>query len=384
MSEALDNIAKLPDISFINNYTLEDIQSRLINSFQEHYQEITGEKIRLAKADPYRLMLLASASVLYQGFQNADKAGKMNFLKYSYGDYLKNLAAFKNIKEKEPVAASVTVRWSLAEARAQATSIPAGSRVTGDNEIYFETTEYNEIPIGSTYIDIVMTCTITGEDGNGYIPGELNIDVDETPYIDSVENIDTSRGGEGTETDDSIKERTYLAPSGYSTAGPEDAYIFHAKNYDSNIGDVYIDSSSAGVVDVRFLMDDGSIPGSGIISGLQEYLSAKDKRPLTDNVVVAAPTQITYNITGTYYINKSDRDRAVQIQQLVVDAVSEYITWQRSRIGRDINPDELQRRIINAGAKRVVLTAPVFTTLTTTQVAALGTKSMTYGGIEDD
>lgn len=384
MSESLESIKNLPDISFIENKTLTDIQSEMIRSFQNHFKDITGREIRLARADPYRIMMLAASSVIYQCFQAVDKAGKMNFLKYSYGDYLKHLAAFKNISAKEPQAAKVKVRWYLEEAREQATAIPNGSRVTADNEIYFESTEYKEIPIGQTYIDIVMTCTTTGSDGNGFIPGEINIDVDETPFIDRVENIETSTGGEDVESDDSIKERTFLAPSSYSVAGPEDAYIYWAKQYDSEVGDVYPYSPAAGVVNIRVLLSDGSLPGETLLIELKEYLSQKDKRPLTDNVVVEAPEQVGYNIIGMYYINRSDKDRALQIQGLVSAALSEYKTWQSNKIGRDINPDELIAYLKKADVKRVVLTEPEYRVLSNIEVASLETVSLKYGGIEDD
>ena len=123
MADILDTIDNLPDISFIDDLTLQDMQTLLITEYQNRWKELTGETIHLKRADPNRVILLAAAQYLYQGMQQIDKAGKMNFLKYSYGDYLKNLAAFKNTPELEPQAATVTVRWSLAEARSAATSI---------------------------------------------------------------------------------------------------------------------------------------------------------------------------------------------------------------------------------------------------------------------
>ena len=40
MSENLDTIDGLPDISFIDNISLEDIQGSLLGDFVEKYQEI--------------------------------------------------------------------------------------------------------------------------------------------------------------------------------------------------------------------------------------------------------------------------------------------------------------------------------------------------------
>ena len=384
MSEILEAIDSLPDISFIDGITLQGLQNLLISAYLKKYEEVTGRRIRLAKADPNRIILLANAQVLYQGFEHIDRAGKMNFLKYSYGEFLRNLAAFKNVAELEPKPATVNVKWMLAEPRTVVTAIPEGTRVTADFETFFESTEYNEIPIGETEIVITMTCTEAGEKGNGFAPGEIIEQGDPLAFIDSIVNIDTSAGGTDEESDQSIAERTYLAPSAYSTAGPDDAYIYHAKNYDPSIGDVVPTSPTPGVVDIRFMMADGTIPSAATIAGLKSYLAQRGKRPLTDNLQVGAPEVVSYNITATYYINKSDRANAEAIQDGAEQAVEDYKDWQSAKIGRDINPDELRGYMKEAGVKRIVITAPEFTVLTKQQIAQCSTVTLTYGGLEDD
>lgn len=384
MSDLLSSLKDLPDISFIDDMTLQDTQTLMINTFKNTYKEITGKSITLAKADPYRIILLSNAQVIYQGLQRIDKAGKMNFLKYSEGDYLKNLAAFKGVAAKEPQKATVPVLWTLEEAREAATAIPAGSRVTASYEVYFETTEYNEIPAGETEILITMTCTEAGEIGNGFMIGELSELVDSVGFIASVSNTEVSSGGSDAEGDESLAERTYLAPSAYSTAGPDDAYIYWAMQYSEDIGDVLVTSPTPGVVDVRFLMEDGSLPDEATIAGMTEQLQQRGKRPLTDHVQVGAPEAHSYDIELTYYINTSDSATAVTIQQEAAEAVSTFIAWQSSQIGRDINPDQLITYLKQAGVKRVEITSPAFTELDETEVAVLGTSSVTYGGLEDD
>lgn len=384
MAENLQNIENLPEISFIDDMGLEDVQTLLINYFQQYYKEITGKKITLARADPYRLIMLSCAQLIYQGLMQIDKAGKMNFLKYAYGDYLKNLAALKKVTAAEPERATVPVRWKLAEARESATPIPAGSRVTASYEVYFETTEYNEIPIGETEIIITMTCTTEGEEGNGFMPGELSILVDPVGFIDSVANTETSSGGTDEETDESLAERTFLAPSAFSTAGPDDAYIYWAMNYDQGIGDVLPTSPTPGVVDIRFIMEDGSLPDEKTIKGMEEHLQQRSKRPLTDNVTVAAPDAVKYKIDLTYYINASDSSMAVQIQQQAQQAIADFKTWQCTKIGRDINPDQLKALMMDAGVKRIEITEPAFTVLQDNEVAVLESENVVYGGLEND
>lgn len=384
MSDTMDIIDALPDISFIDDISLEDLQRTLITSFQEKYEEITGEPITLARADPNRIILLAVAQYLYQGLLQVDKAGKMNFLKYAYGDYLKNLAALKGVTALEPKAATVDVKWSLEEIRAVPTVIPAGTRVTADMETFFAVVDSVTIPAGSLEATGTAQCTETGTQGNGFAPGEINTMADPVAFIASVVNVSESSGGTDEETDESLAERTFLAPSGYSVAGSAAAYKYHIKTYDPNIGDIRITSPSPGVVDIRFVMSDGSIPASGEIAGLTEYLSSGEIRPLTDYVQVSAPETVSYEIEATYYITSDLSSIAPQIQSAVTAAVDDYVTWQKIKIGRDVNPSEFVYRMIQAGAKRVEITSPERTEIEDTEIAICSNISLTYGGIESD
>jgi phage-related baseplate assembly protein len=60
--------------------------------------------------------------------------------------------------------------------------------------------------------------------------------------------------------------------------------------------------------------------------------------------------------------------------------------WQKSKIGRDINPSRLIADVMAVpGVKRVNITSPVFTELTATQVAQENsTISAVLGGSEDE
>jgi phage-related baseplate assembly protein len=110
----------------------------------------------------------------------------------------------------------------------------------------------------------------------------------------------------------------------------------------------------------------------------------EDIKPVTDDVVVMAPAVETFDITLTYYIGRSDVSKVATIQSAVSSAVDEYVDWQQTVIGRDINPDRLVNLLITAGVKRVELTDPVFTAIPKTSIAQVGTVTVTYGGIEDD
>lgn len=147
---------------------------------------------------------------------------------------------------------------------------------------------------------------------------------------------------------------------------------------------VTVTSPAPAEVEIRFLMENGEIPTPTVMSGLEDYLQDNKIRPLTDKVTVLAPEQQQFSISLTYYINRSDQAKANSIQEAVQRAVEEYIKWQTYTIGRDINPSELIKRIVEAGAKRVEISSPVFTAVPPDTVARIGQKTLTYGGLEND
>lgn len=380
----MSNIAELqnvPEVSFIDNLTLEQVRDQIVQDYITKYQELTGEGAEISNADPVRLILLTFAQTIYQGFQYVDWAGKKNLLKYSYGEWLDNLAANKGITRNPAGYATTTLQFSLQNTRASATSIPAGTRVSNLAGVYFMTTTYAEIPAGKTSVTVEGVAVDAGEATNGLPVGTLNQIVDPVPYIYAVTNTTTSAGGTDTEDDASLTERIYLYPSSYSAAGSEAAYIYWAKTYRADVADVVAYSPAAGGVTVNFLLDTG-LPTQDDINGMAAHLSAKTIRPLTDKVTVQAPTSVPYNITLTYYIDSVDAAKATTIQANVNRAIAAYKEWQRT-IGRDINPSELIRKIMDAGAKRVAVTAPVYTEVNSSSVATIGTESITYGGLEE-
>lgn len=383
---SISAIDKLPEISFIDSKTVENVQDELISDYETAYKAATGTAITLADASPMRLSLYAAAAQIYQAMQYVDRAGKQSFLKYSYGNFLDNLAALKGLTRAAATAATTTLRFTLSAAQASATPIPSGTRATnGAATVYFATTAYAEIAAGATSVDVAAACTTTGTTGNEFAVGAISTVVDPIAYVASIANTTVSAGGSDQETDNDLAERTYLAPGAYSTAGPEDGYTYCVKSYNSNIGDVKVSgNTTAGTVDILFLMDDGSTPPAEVISGVQTFLDEGSVRPMTDLVTVAAPIDVTYNISLSYFINQSDSAQAVSIQSAVATAVAEYVAWQR-HIGRDINPSKLIALIMAAGAKRVTITSPTYTTVAATSVAALsGTATVTYSGLEDD
>ncbi|MBO8136810.1 MAG: baseplate J/gp47 family protein [Desulfotomaculum sp.] len=365
----------LPNITFAEK-SAQQIEADILN----RYEELTGK--RLAVADPRRKLIQAIVYIITVQRNLIDFSAKQNLLGYSSGDYLDHVGALTNTARLQPTYAKTTVRFHLSVSQQQ--TIPAGTRVTAGDGVFFATTQDVTVDAGQTYVDVEVQCTEAGTVGNGYLPGEINQLVDPIQWVESVENITESEGGADLEDDDAYAERIQQAPESFSVAGPEGAYEYWARTANQSIIDVSVRSPSAGTVEIRPLLEGGEIPGQDILDAVLEACNDRKVRPLTDQVQVLAPEQVSYDITLTYWISTENSSTAATIQQQVNQAVEDYKLWQKSKLGRDIDPSELVYRVKNAGAKRVEVTSPVYTQVETYQVATEGNVTVTYGGLEDD
>ena len=370
------DLKKLPDIQFA-----ERDPDIIIDGIISTYEGLTERK--LADGDPVRLFLLTLASIIVQQRVVINSSAKKNLLAYAEGDYLDHLGVLTGTDRLPSAAATTTLQYTLSAAREADTIVPAGSRVTADNKIFFATDEDLVIPAGALTGNVGATCTVVGTTGNNYSIGELNQFVDNIAFVAMVSNITASAGGSDTEKDASYRLRIQESPEKYSVAGSEGAYIYRTKTASSLVADVQVDSPAPGEVVVYPLLEGGQIPDQEMLDTITEALSARDVRPLTDNLTVTAPTQVAYNVTLTYYIDREDSTNATEIRQEVQKAVADFVSWQQARLGRDINPTELYYRLRAAGAKRGDIVEPVFTSISKSQVAVLGSSTVTFGGLED-
>jgi phage-related baseplate assembly protein len=112
---------------------------------------------------------------------------------------------------------------------------------------------------------------------------------------------DAARGIAPTlEGDDSFRRRMVLAPEGYSVAGPEGAYIYHALTAAADVLDASATSPAPGEVLVTILSRDGDGTASvELVDTVVRYLSADRRRPMTDHVTVRSAEILRYAIDAT-------------------------------------------------------------------------------------
>ncbi|TGV24513.1 hypothetical protein EN829_044205 [Mesorhizobium sp. M00.F.Ca.ET.186.01.1.1] len=161
-------------------------------------------------------------ALLAQQRVNIDYSAKQNLLAYAAGQVLDHMGVFTDTRRLPAEPAKTKVRFRLSTATQQ--TIPAGTRITAGDGLFFSTAKELTIAAGQTQADVEAVCTIAGTQGNGYLPGQLNVLVDPIQWVQSVENITVSEGGVNQEDDDSYAERIRQAPESFSVAGPEGAY----------------------------------------------------------------------------------------------------------------------------------------------------------------
>jgi phage-related baseplate assembly protein len=65
-------------------------------------------------------------------------------------------------------------------------------------------------------------------------------------------------------------------------------------------------------------------------------------------------------------------------------AEENYILWQTSKMGRDINPSYFNAMLMESGIKRVEITKPAFTAISKGSVAVVRDCNISFGGVEDE
>jgi phage-related baseplate assembly protein len=218
------------------------------------------------------------------------------------------------------------------------------------------------------------------------------------------------------EEDDDFRERITLAPSSFSVAGPEAAYVFHARSASGDVLDASATSpepddikaivlqvlashgaSDELVTDMTTALESAAWPGQVFVSVLSRNgdgtapaelialvdstVSAENVRPLTDYVTVQSATIIPFEVIADMWsFAGPDSSVAVAAAQ---DNLAVYLSDSR-RLGRDITLSGLYAALQVAGIQNVVIHSPAETIVVGPEEAAHCTGvTLTYKGISE-
>ncbi len=184
------------------------------------------------------------------------------------------------------------------------------------------------------------------------------------------------------ETDDSFRARIVLGPEGFSVAGPELAYVKHAKDASGLVLDASATSPARGEVLVSVLSVDGDGTASDeLLDKVRAIVTDKAIRPLGDHVTVASAVQRPFELLSRIWTFTGPDP------ELVLSAanakLARYLADSR-KLGRDITLSGLYAAQTVEGVQRVEMTSPTAPIICDLTQAALCTSiAMTHAGYDE-
>jgi len=359
-------IPALPPPVFVNdtdgldpNLILADMVAAFQTAANRTLQPAQVERL-LINLYAYRESLVRNA-IQYAGQQNL-----LAFAAFPVLDYLGQLLSVTRLPAQ---SASTMLQFTLAAVLSVSYTISAGTPVgTSDGQFVFATTGVLTIPAGASVGTVLANSTTPGTGANGYLAGQINVQLNPSVLIGAVVNTTVSAGGTSPETDEHLRTRIQAAPNQFSVAGPEGSYRYFTLSTDPSIADVQIVSPGPGQVNVYVLTgpitsqpgaspNPTAIASAALLAKVTAALNADNVRPLTDTVNALAVTEVDYQIAGTITLY-ADTDPASTMA-----AAQDYAIALASRIQRDVVPSQIIETLSVPGVYQVSLTAPAYTQL---------------------
>lgn len=170
------------------------------------------------------------------------------------------------------------------------------------------------------------------------------------------------------ESDEALRARARLAWDTVSTAGPTDAYRFHALSV-PGVRDVSVASPNPGEVVVTVLaLGAGGVPDQALVDAVEAALDADTVRPVTDDLTVRAVTVVAYDVTAALKVPGGGPDLAI-VKEAATEAVRAYV--DAYAVGRSIRRSALFAACHVPGVDEVELTAPPADVVATSAQAAI-------------
>jgi phage-related baseplate assembly protein len=184
------------------------------------------------------------------------------------------------------------------------------------------------------------------------------------------------------ESDEDFRRRIQLGPEGFSVAGPEGAYIFHALSADPRVLDASATSPSPGEVVVSVLSREADGTATqALLDVVEAKLSAADVRPLTDHVLVRTAAIINYAVTATLYTFAGPDSQVVLAEAR--SRLDRYIA-ESHRLGRDVTRSGLFAALHAEGVQRVEISSPAADVVVDrTQATYCTAVTLTHGGNDE-
>ncbi|MEI7475343.1 MAG: baseplate J/gp47 family protein [bacterium] len=393
----------LPEPNFIDRDA-----NKITQEWIALYEEKTGKTLYPAQVE--RIIIdvgVYRENLLRIGIQEAAKQNLVNFATFPMLDYLGELVGVERLKAQK---AKTKIKASITETKDYDIEIPAGTVI--DGKTGFSLLENLVIKSGSLFSDEVSAeCLEAGIIGNGYL--SLNSETDGV----KLENTVITAGGADEEDDDTYRLRIKQAPEKYSNAGSKGAYEFLTKSAHQDIIDVAVISPqlpatvSYKVNGVSYSVTadkNNTFTGAKISSGSIDYINGKatlafsenvsnievtippagtveiyplarnptpaildmvksalndeTKRPLTDNVIIKSPQEVSYGINAE--VTLFSWADSIIVKAEINSILNNYVQTLKSKLAQDIVPAKISSLILSVnGVYNANLISPSYKAL---------------------
>lgn len=322
-------------------YDPEAIWSEMIRN----YIDAGGDL--LYPGDEKEMLLRGVQADIVQVFAGVDNALRMATLRYAVGDYLDILGEQRGCLRIKASKARATVTITT-NATGVIDVLEAGTAMTCDGEIFYLLEEDFNMSGHVQTATLPVVCDREGSVGNGLLAGSQMALQITNPAINTIFVASDAVGGNEREDDETYRDRIREHNITTLTTGPEIQYETIALGVSSQILDAHAMNNGAGKVAVYVILA-SSTGAAAILASVEEALSAKNVRPLTDQVSVAQAEDVEYTLNVEYICDNSST-----VSAAIAQAATDYQKWQDNTIGRAFNPDRLMASIYQAGATRVI------------------------------
>lgn len=157
------------------------------------------------------------------------------------------------------------------------------------------------------------------------------------------------------ESDDALRERAQMAFEGLSTAGPRNAYIFHARSANGRVADASADSPSpaVAVVTIQAIEGDGSAD-EALLAQVRTHLNDEDRRPVADRLIVQGAQVLPFQVVAQLFL-LSQGPEVEPILDAAQKKLAAYVN-QRRRLGMQVSESAIHAALHVEGVRKVVLT----------------------------
>ena len=176
-----------------------------------------------------------------------------------------------------------------------------------------------------------------------------NTDLDHLAALLGVERLES-------ELDERLRRRAQMALEGETVAGSVGSYVFHTLSSSNLVKDACVDSPAPGNVRVTLLSTQANgTPSADLLAQVQEYLSADERRPLSDTVTVVPAQIVEYQVRATLKVYPGPA--STPLLAVARQALQTYVA-EHQQLGHDITLSGLYACLHQPGVQNVLLQSP--------------------------